>query len=267
MISVFGTSNKPFLWKNLYENISSTSQQFEMIFTGPEAPGDWSLPSNFKYIKTNVKPSQAQYAASLYTQGEYVLCIADDASVNDKFLDIMLNKFLKYAGKIGHNRIVMAPEFYDEGRRFGHPFIRSGSCKGPNCSLNGGLLTKAFSDEMGGFDRDFIAAYAQIDLAMRMWEYGGVLYKTNKAEIREKNYSALRICGNRTVKKHDRPLLTKLWHRKVKEGEIIPEEDMWGYHQPGEIISKKRLFPLNPFSQDGLLEHSQGDTIPYFKWD
>jgi hypothetical protein len=52
-ISICLSSNRPHLWKNMYDNITSTSNgvSFEMIVAGPKE-ADFHLPSNLKYIKT-----------------------------------------------------------------------------------------------------------------------------------------------------------------------------------------------------------------------
>lgn len=266
MISFFGTSNKPFLWKKLYENLSDTKMEFEIVFTGPKVPEDWTLPSNFKYLKTNVKPSQGQHAAYLYCQGEYILCTGDDTIASSHFLDTLFPLFLDEIQKEGHDKIVLAPQFRDRGKITHQPFIRSGRCKGPNLSLINGIMKRSFMDEIGGFDKNFMTPYAQIDTAMMMWEKGGKLLKTDKTEISETTYGKVRICG--ALKgQYERPLLTKLWHRPAKEGEIVPSEDSWGWHNLTDVISKKRLYPMERFEKEGILEHSQGMNIPDFGWD
>lgn len=56
-ISLFGSVHRPHLWMDLYRSIGDNSISFEIVFVGPNDP-DFELPSNFKFIKSYVKPTQ-----------------------------------------------------------------------------------------------------------------------------------------------------------------------------------------------------------------
>lgn len=272
LISVYGTSNKPYLWRKMYEGIVKGNHiDCEFIFSGPEKPVDWDLPSNFKWLKTNVKPMQGQQASYLECQGEYIMCVADDTTsaswLDGKgFLDVLYEKLIEEMESQGHDKIVMAPKFKDRGRTFGQPFIRSGDCRGPNLSLISAIMKKSFMDDIGGFDKRFIAPYGHIDVAMEMWARGGYLGKTRHAVVNEIDYGENRICQN--VMNHDRPLVNSLWMRPPHPEEEVPGEKAYGYYQtPTIVLSKERNEPWQHFEKEGILEHSQGDMLDGFGWD
>ena len=58
-ISIIGTAARPENWLSLYRSLGSDDVSFEIVFVGPNEP-DYELPSNFRFIKSNVKPMQCE---------------------------------------------------------------------------------------------------------------------------------------------------------------------------------------------------------------
>lgn len=76
--SLIAPSIRPQLWKQFYESVKNTEINFEIIFVGPKAPVE-ELPSNVRWINSNVKPSQCTHIGFLEAKGEIVSLTADDA--------------------------------------------------------------------------------------------------------------------------------------------------------------------------------------------
>lgn len=272
LISFYGTSNRPYFWKRAYESMLDAKLDFEFVFSGPEKPSNWKLPSNFRWIKTNVKPSQGQHIAYLESQGDYILCVSDDGvgesweREKGGFLDVLFYYWQQECDGVGHDKVVMAPKFKDGHRTFSSPFIRSGECRGPNTCLVAGLMKRSFMDEVGGFDKRFLGPFAQIDVAMELWARGGHLAKVRHAVFREPIHKALRICP--ALNYHDRPLLNSFWMREPEPGEEVPGDKSWGYFQtPNIVLSKERTQSWQHFEKENILEKSQGANIDTYGWD
>ena len=77
-ISFCAPSIRPQLWKTFCDSLANTKVPWEAIFVGPLPPVE-QLPSNFKWIKSNVKPSQCTHIAFMEAQGEFLALTADDA--------------------------------------------------------------------------------------------------------------------------------------------------------------------------------------------
>ena len=85
-VGVFCSSNKPYLWENLYYMFSQTDVDFNLCIAGPNPPIE-PLPGNVKYIQTNVKPAQCAFIAANNTNGDYVVNTNDDYFISPGLLD------------------------------------------------------------------------------------------------------------------------------------------------------------------------------------
>jgi len=77
-ISFCAPSIRPHLWKQFCDSLANTKVPWEAVFVGPLPPVE-SLPSNFRWIKSNVKPSQCTHIAFMEAKGEFLALTADDA--------------------------------------------------------------------------------------------------------------------------------------------------------------------------------------------
>lgn len=95
-ISLFGSAYRTHLWMDLYRSIGDNNISFEIVFAGPNEP-DFELPSNFRFIKSYVKPIQCVEIASRNARGELIMLIADDCIFKTKTpLDILYNTYKSY---------------------------------------------------------------------------------------------------------------------------------------------------------------------------
>jgi len=85
-VGVFCSSNKPYLWGNLYYMFSQTNVDFNLCIAGPYPPIE-PLPGNVKYIQTNVKPAQCSFIAANNTEGDYIVNTNDDYFISPGLLD------------------------------------------------------------------------------------------------------------------------------------------------------------------------------------
>ena len=102
MIGVYCTSKKPEYWEKLYNSLSQNKTEFNLCITGPNPPIH-DLPKNFKYIQTNVKPTQCFFIAACNTDGDLLYQIGDDMTFTPGLLDSLANTSQTY-----HKNIIVA---------------------------------------------------------------------------------------------------------------------------------------------------------------
>jgi hypothetical protein len=238
-ISLFATTNKPQYWMDLYRSIGKNSISFEIVFVGPNEP-DFILPSNFKYIKSNVKPAQCVEIASRNTSGELIMQIADDVEFKTKSpLDILYNSYKTY----NDNELMVSCKYMLRGEDMStraHRFFYNDSST-PLMPV-GMVLSKDTYRELGGMDRNFIAVHSELDMTMRLYATGGrvILSDVYINELRGSYVGGL--CDEFWY--HDRKVF----------------EDLWAIDGKVQIV---RARPFKPFSDEGILEESQG---PKGRW-
>ena len=220
-ISIFGSGIRTHMWEDLYRSLNKSSISFELILVGPNVP-DFSLPKNFHYIYSNVKPAQCCEIAANYTTGDLIMNVADDLIFSDNALDEMFNLYEKNASEelIVSNRFTRDGKVYDmEIHRFLSTVPESPLI--PLCTL----MSKIFWNRIGGIDKRFIAVFWAEDVAMRALEIGGKILFADKAcveEVFEKrsflSKVVKRITNTRQIGLYveyglsiDRPLLDSFW--------------------------------------------------------
>ena len=86
-LSVYGTAIRTENWLKLYDNIVGNNNiKIEIVLCGSVEP-KFKLPNNFKFIYSNVKPSQCSAIALLGTSSNLVSLIGDDC-VYSKIISI-----------------------------------------------------------------------------------------------------------------------------------------------------------------------------------
>ena len=88
-VGIYCSSNRPYLWGNLYYMLSQTNVDFNLCIAGPNPPIE-PLPGNVKYIQTNVKPAQCSFIAANNTEGDYVVSAQDDWVLSPGYLDDLI---------------------------------------------------------------------------------------------------------------------------------------------------------------------------------
>lgn len=230
-ISIICSSHLPQLWERLLKSIGDNDTSFEIIFVGPYEP-NFKVPNNFKFIKTNVKPIQCMEIAARNATGNLLLNVADDIIFKtQKPLDKLYNAYKSY----NDDKIILSCVYYHPSE---HLYFKSN----PNSPILAcvGLMSRNLYVNIGGLDKNFIGVYGDTDISMRIYELGGSVILSKDVYIEEHRIESEGLCGRYP----DRPYLDSLW-----------------------VVNGKAQFnrakPVEPFSDDRILEESQG---PKGKW-
>jgi len=250
-VSIYGTSNRPHLWKWFYESIALNNNiDFEIVFCGNVRP-TFELPSNFKFIYSNVKPVQCIQIAVSHCTGEVLQNSADDLQNSPHSFDVLYDLYKKQ----NDYKCIMAPRFCT----FDGYDCTDWACRITANDANslpihvGGIISRKFYNEIGSLDNRFIFSYSDADMQARAQMLGGRIVFSKEATIFERKD----LCpGWRqglfyTYFDNDRGLLNSLW-----------------FHEGIESVDKfagKRLDIVYPFIQnETFLTISQG---PKGQWN
>jgi hypothetical protein len=233
-VSIIATAHRPENWMRVYESIIS-KLQIEFVFVGPNTPM-FALPNNFKFIKSNVKPSQCVEIALRAARGNYIAIFADDLVFETPYaIDILITN-----PELGQNEFnVSSCRYKFSGIVQSDLSLRyfDGDETSPIIPLVG-LMHRSALQKIGGIDRRFIAVSYDIDLAMRLQENGGKVYLQNVYvnELEELKGSSRLFNENWRL---DRQILDSLWVHNGK-------------------VRKNRESELLGFNELNILEVSQG---------
>lgn len=238
-ISLFGSACRPQNWMDLYRSIGDNDVEFELVFVGPNPP-DYELPKNFRFIRSDVKPTQCIEIACRNTTADLVMNMSDDLTFQvSRPLDRLYETYKAY----NNEKLLFSCRISTNGvdqSHSAHRFYISdlSSPVMPLCAL----MSKKLYSDLGGIDSNFIAVMWDCDIAMRAYALGGevILSDVILDEDTIKSPSLLwgKFCG------HDRVLLESLWTTNGK-------------------IHLNRKKPVKPFSDENILTASQG---PRGRW-
>ena len=240
-ISMYTTSHRPQYWMEMYNSIGDNDTSFELIFVGPHEP-DFKLPENSRFIRSSVKPVQCLEFAARNARADLIMQIADDVVFRtERPLDKLYNTYKSY----NNDKLILSCRYMHQGldlSHVGHPeygchlyYVHDYSS--PVVSLSG-LMSKKLYMDIGGIDRNFIMAYWDLDIDIRVYALGGCV-KLSDVYIDEHRGAQ----GSGAPYK-DRTYLDSLW---VTNGKV----------------HFNRARPVEPFSDERILEESQG---PKGKW-
>jgi hypothetical protein len=158
-VSIVATAHRPENWMVVYDSVI-TNLNIEFIFVGPNTP-KYDLPSNFKFIKSKVKPTQCVEIAIRAAIGKYIMIFADDlvfetpCSLDElrSSLEATQSEFA-ISGCRYKNRGIIEP---DSMLRF-----IDGDESSPIMPL-GGLMRRSALQKIGSIDRRFVAVSYDLD--------------------------------------------------------------------------------------------------------
>ena len=274
-ISIIASSVRPHLWDSFYSSLLSNECSFEVVFAGNSSFFDveYALVNkpNIKYIHTgNIKPAQCYEIARRNSIGEYILWAADDCEFSDGLLDKVISHMNEY-------KTVLSLKTNEDGKNNDlndHRFFS----ENVNTPLMApiGVIYRQYLEELGGFDRRFVAGQWENDVVMRVladkWTvafgYGQV-----------KKFESVLVTIDHQKKHGDS---TKFWTGYNEDRRVL--EDTWvigGYKplerplrvfQPSEDcpmrlhfeitnreVSRKPLLPFEPYEETDLLTKSQSN--------
>ncbi len=236
-ISVFGSMVRPQHWMRLYNSLKTTSVSFELIAVGNKRP-DFEMPINMRHIYTEVKPAQCAEIGVRVAKADLIMPIADDIILSSGALD----KLYKQYKEVNNEKALISCGYIWRGIDCTGTYVQRFDINDPDSPLAPlcFLISKDIWMELGGIDRRFISVCWDLDIAMRVYEIGGigVLCMDAKAEEIEGDS----VLYNKDGWGFDRPLLDSLW---MKDG----------------ILSKQRLSPVEPFIDKDILIINQGSSI------
>jgi hypothetical protein len=228
MISIYASAVRTDRWMDLYNSIGENEVPFELVFVGPKAP-DFTLPDNFRFIKSDAKPSQCWAIAADKCKYDLIMNIADDIVFMDTHpIDSLYSSFKTLIT----DRFILSGRYMLNGqdRTWAEQVFNLGDYTSPLmpvCSL----MSKKLFNEIGGIDRNFNAVCWDLDIAMRLLASGGMITLSNVFvnEVSPNRDLYFRNCG------HDRKLLDELWmvdgklgFKRLREVEPFTAEEISG---------------------------------------
>ncbi len=261
LVSVVISSIRPEFWMRLYNSLLNNKVPFEIVVAGPSSP-KFDLPNNIRYIKTNVKPAQCFHCGVLSSQGEYILHTADDYVFSEGAIDKLYKKFkncdneIKFStGKISTNflnkkrkniktKSFMSTHFFG---KFSGKYVENNLYCPILPNGSGAFYHKSIYDKLGGVDRNFIAAYFDLDFVMRIYEAGGIsLFCEDVIFTEMKGKSKLPASCSRM----DALFFTSLWC------DLLDKEDRHASYKKYDekfIKCKNKDFPIIECFSNGTL--------------
>ena len=239
-IGIVASAHRPQNWMDLYKSIGENDIEFELVFVGPNKP-DYSLPKNFRFIQSYVKPTQCFEIAFRNTTAELVMSIADDCEFKGAQ---PLDRLYEAYKAINNEKLMLSCRYSLNGvdlSSHAHHF----DCSDPSTPVMplSALMSKKFFSDLGGIDRNFIAIMWDLDIAMRAYVSGGEVVLADVFLDENRNKGAMSVLCSEFWR-HDRGLLESLWTNKGK-------------------IHFHRTKPVEPFSDLNILKTSQG---PRGRW-
>lgn len=279
-ISVVCTGIRVKSWKKLYENLSESEIEFELIIAGNVKP-DFKLPSNFHFINTNAKPAQCVEIGVRKAKSDLIMISADDLKCSDNFLDTMYESYMLNCAKTD----VISCLFMKFGKLWPSEQYKfwPGVYGSPVLGL-GIMMNKELWIELGGIDKRFIAIYWDIDIFLRLLQNGGKHFICKSAVQEEifpfydrillkyPRYSKVlkKLFFNknlhpslwRTYGEIDRATLDSFWVKDIDNENY--KIDKYYAKNNNLIHLKERLDQVQSFTNKNILQLSQG---PKGKWD
>jgi len=255
-VGIFCSSNKPHLWNNLYESLSHNNVDFNLCIAGPNPPIE-PLPGNVKYIQTNVKPAQCWFIAAHNVVGDYIMYLPDDVVLSHGCLDDLVKlidgkmtisspNFMLFGKKVDH-RILSDPR--------GYPSIDPRSTS-PDKNIRkkfimldfplpaGSMMYRETFDQLGGFDKHFVALSWDLDMAFELISRGGKIVISDIGLLEEIPGGKISVCRFA----HDYYYLIDMWL-----------DD----NNSNDKILNRRKKPVDPLIYNNtVLTVSQGVKIP-----
>ena len=233
LFSIINPAMRDDRYETVYQSLSLLNRiPFEIVFVGPNPPQK-SMPSNFRYITTDVKPAQCLEIAARYATGEYLITAGDDLTFSANFL----NKMASYVGRLEGSKVWLSSK-YSLGGVFHDGYFTFDPTM-EICPMVGvaNVIRREVWHEMGGVDRRFVACFADTDIQMRLHEKGYTLFITPDCSVDEIPPVDMNTLFRRSAKS-ERLFLNSLWINKYG-------------------LSKTRLSLVEPFSDNNILSVSQ----------
>lgn len=247
-ISLVANAIRPQLWKRFCNSLTLNKCSFEVIFVGPNPPTD-KLPEFFRYVDSDVKPSQRMEIAVREAKGELISLTSDDINYNHADLNCPKALDVAWASYVRHGKdpkIMFQPDTYEE---YHDGVMRGGDShrfifRNKNTPLmrTNGFTNREFYMSLGGYDKNFIAGQADNDCVLRAYQAGASVLFDSNVQLYIHHNEAHRISTSQGTgwDERDRKYLEKCW---------INSDGM---------LSSTRLSVFEPFVGKDILTINQG---------
>ena len=211
-ISLIASSTRCWLWDEFFASLVGNSE-YEVVFAGNLStyqvrPYLAKYPM-LKYIHTAdcICPTQCYEIARRFSNGELIMCVADDCEFSD---DMMLDNLYEFYKSLPEKSIISVKTVensqntdLDEHRFFG--FNRESPQMAPL-----GVMSSEYLEKLGGFDRRYYCGQYENDIVMRIYEDGGQCIKYEKSCVYIEH-----------LKKHGKG--TKFWKGYEYDRQVLEE--------------------------------------------
>lgn len=243
-ITIYATAYRPENWMEVYGSVGENDVSWDMIFVGPNPPVR-EMPTNFRFIQTPVKPAQCVEIAARAATGELILNLTDDVLFRTAH---PLDKLFQEYRDRNSEKTMISTRFLQDGvdcsvgpLACNHFWVddQTSPPLGICC-----LMSRKYYMKLGGVDCKFIAVSWDNDIQMRVQADGGELLVSKDVYIDEiKRLDKRSGVPNAAIYcPHDRQgLLDVMW--------TIPGT---------RTCTFERSLPFEPFSDERILEESQG---------
>jgi len=264
VISIYMPAVRPQLWMGVYESLEQSNIPFELIAVG-HVPPEYKLPDNFHFIKTKVKPVQCVEIGFRACKGEYCIYSHDDLFFGSNTLDLLLRKWLE----INNELVVVSCMPYQYGEKLETNRYRfwDGVENSPHVPL-AGLYKTSTMKKIGSRDKNFMVSYADLDIAMRLYEMGGYNVFCEGTRVNEDPGSDALNTQVRLINTGlalDWPWIEAYWVMDQPEYASLSLEEknklkiyFNNTSRAHGIALKHRKYPVEPFIETNLLKRSQG---------
>ena len=238
-ISLVFPYSRPQLIRDVLKSLEGNKCSYELVMLGEE-PIDYVLPHFCTVIISHVKPAQLWEAGMRRAQGKLVCWTADDAEYSPNALDLIVSTFVE----IPNPKLFVGMRTFDDGieNTYNNRLYQPNPST-PLCSTVG-VVRKSFWLELGGIDRRFVGGQWENDISMRILEAGGTFFIHKYV-----------ICFLEHKKKHGKPMEESTMVIGYSQGRSVLEP-LW---LDGRNFSGKRRDAVQVFSDEGILEKSQGE--------
>jgi hypothetical protein len=240
MISLCAPAVRTHVWDKFVNSVIGKNDiNLEIIFVGPNPPTQ-NFP-NFRFIQTNVKPSQCTHIAFTEAKGEYIHLTADDAEYEsgafDKVMEFMKGKPDNFMG--GFRQFENGEDTTDK-----HALPHSVKTNDSLLLSPFFVIKKSIYEKLGGYDNRFLCGQAENDFSFRVLENGGIIQICNEAVVHvAHNEKHVVASSYREFHLRESDLLWEIWNLPRVTG--IPYEI-------------KRASAVQSYTNDDLLIRSQG---------
>ena len=171
LISIFNSAIRTEYWSELYDILSASNIDFEIVYAGYVNP-NISLPPNFKFIYTDVGAAKAAHIAFSQTRGKYVMNMPDDIVPQKFFLDNMMRTMQQ----VDDNKTIVTSKLKRVTPQIQTP-------KGLGILPVMSMMKKDVFVYLGGIDKRFINVLWDYDIAFRLYYmHGSIIHSSEWVE-------------------------------------------------------------------------------------